>query len=145
MVYKMNHIWTVDMKSSKAMIFAVILWTQFLQLRREAWKFRTSTGPLIKLCGTLIKDTTLYLIRAGHEVPVVMVWSDWGPHKFINLWLLSVCATLVKTETSQVTNNSWPWLPCKPIWKHKKTKRKNMPAAITTQPKSKLENLTLAW
>ena len=34
MVYEMNHIWTADMKSSE--LWSSQLWTQFLQLRREA-------------------------------------------------------------------------------------------------------------
>ena len=41
--YEINHMWTADMKSNKE--WSSQLWSQFLQLRKEAWKkFRTSTG-----------------------------------------------------------------------------------------------------
>ena len=42
-VYEINHIWIADMKSNEG--WSSQLWTQFMQLRKEAWKnFRTSTG-----------------------------------------------------------------------------------------------------
>ena len=41
--YEINHMWTADMKSNEE--WSSQLWSQFLQLRKEAWKkFRTSTG-----------------------------------------------------------------------------------------------------
>ena len=41
--YEINHTWTADMKSNEE--WSSQLWSQFLQLRKEAWKkFRTSTG-----------------------------------------------------------------------------------------------------
>ena len=35
-VYEINHIWTADMKSNEG--WSSQLWTQFMQLRKEAWK-----------------------------------------------------------------------------------------------------------
>ena len=42
MIYEMGQIWTTDMKSNEAMILQ--LWTQFLQLRKEAWKIQDFNG-----------------------------------------------------------------------------------------------------
>ena len=44
--YEINHMWTADMKSNEE--WPSQLWSQFLQLRKEAWKkFRTSMGLFI--------------------------------------------------------------------------------------------------
>ena len=44
MMYEMDHIWTGDMKSVK--LWSSQSWTQFLQLRKEAWKIQDRTCDL---------------------------------------------------------------------------------------------------
>ena len=62
--YEINHMWTADMKSNEE--WSSQLWSQFLQLRKEAWKkFRTSTG--------LEPVTSRYRCDA---LPTEL-WSNW--------------------------------------------------------------------
>ena len=42
MIYEIDHIWTADMKSSEAMILAVV--NAILQLRKEDWKIQDFNG-----------------------------------------------------------------------------------------------------
>ena len=79
--YEINHMWTADMKSNEE--WSSQLWSQFLQLRKEAWKkFRTSTGlepvtlaiPVRRSTNWAMKPLTL---GAGQFWVHIFPWKIW--------------------------------------------------------------------
>ena len=80
MIYEINHIWTAEMKwkwSSQ--------WTQFMQLRKEAWKkFRTSTGfePVTDLAILPVRCSSNWAMKpltfgAGQLWVHMFPWKKW--------------------------------------------------------------------
>ena len=75
MVNEMNHIWTADMKSSEAMIFAQ-LWMQFLQLRREAWKIQDFNWVWTRDLAILVRRSNQQSYEATEVGSLSFVGSD---------------------------------------------------------------------
>ena len=72
MVFEMNQIWTADMKSNEAMIFAVMM--QFLQLRREAWKIQDFNGVWTRDLAIPVRHSN----QLSYEATDVGSWSFVG-------------------------------------------------------------------
>ena len=108
----MNDIWTADMKSSEAMILAVRqLRTQFLQFRKQAWKFQDFNGVWTRDLALLVRALTNWAMKpltlgAGHLwVPMF----PWGMNQ-MKLWSSQLWTQffLLRKEAWQIHLISYP-------------------------------------
>ena len=69
----MDHIWTADMKSSER-LWSSQLWTQFLQLRRDAWKIQNFNGVWTRDLAIPVRRSN----QLSYEATGVGSWSFVG-------------------------------------------------------------------
>ena len=74
MVYEMNHIWTADMKPRRKKLWSSQLCTQFLQLRREAWKVQDFNGVWTRDLAIPVRRSN----QLSYEATDVGSWSFVG-------------------------------------------------------------------
>ena len=123
--YEINHMWTADMTSNEE--WSSQLLSQFLQLRKEAWKkFRTSTGlePVTSRyrCNSCLSSELLtFLEFSSRGIASFLSFSvshSWSKHLFCDLHLVLLplafnpASLHASTKVSLINSDAVSMLSC---------------------------------
>ena len=94
--YEINHMWTADMKSNEE--WSSQLWSQFLQLRKEAWK---KNSGLQRGLNPWPRDTGATLYQLSYEA--TDVGSRWILGSYVPVIIIYMFLTFISLSISWVT------------------------------------------
>ena len=105
--YEINHMWTADMKSNEE--WSSQLWSQFLQLRKEAWKNLTVVQNA-KILGPTISNNLTWnthigeIIKKGKQTHVLSCTSAQGRCPIVGHceFSLYLCKTVIWILSARV-------------------------------------------